>query len=540
MNRLIKNKTLVILLFLFVVSFVSNIFFYVSLTSKGVSFGDSWSRLNIARRVVDNLTPGLAQLGGVWLPFPQVLIVPFAAVDFLYYSGLASVIISALAFILAGLFIYKLLTGIAGSWVAGAIGLLIYVSNPNLLHLQSTAMSEPLFLCAVFGALYFIWKWIRGREVLDLIAGAFWIATATLTRYEGFFLLAGSIFIVALLTYIRTRKLAKVESILILFTTIAAFGVVLWCVYNAAIFGDALAWAKIYAGKRAIISSEELIISESVQAAKASQSTLTYFFRNLGHFGEAAVQMNGIFSALAGVVALFIVFITSLFCRIKKLNLEEVAILFLSSMTGLFIVFSGIRHEAIIQNPPLNLQFLFHKDLFSFSEYNIRYGLMALPFFIVFPAIVLSKIKILGHVFIGVLLVQPLFTLSGKVNAYYNIPQGMLRQRDDVGLALVDWFKSNYDGGLVLISANANDPLMYKFRIPYKNYIFEGTDKYWKESLVEPSKHAKYLVFKNAEMTSTGGFSDLVSYYLKDNSKLLEDYDEVYKDSGYLVYKLKI
>src|SRR5689334_14475746 len=33
-------------------------------------YGDAHSHLDIARRVFDNTTPGLAQLGGVWLPLP--------------------------------------------------------------------------------------------------------------------------------------------------------------------------------------------------------------------------------------------------------------------------------------------------------------------------------------------------------------------------------------------------------------------------------------------------------------------------------------
>ncbi|MDA6399016.1 hypothetical protein OSK33_24620, partial [Escherichia coli] len=33
-----------------------------------ISYGDAESHLNIAKRVVDSLTSGFAQLGGIWLP----------------------------------------------------------------------------------------------------------------------------------------------------------------------------------------------------------------------------------------------------------------------------------------------------------------------------------------------------------------------------------------------------------------------------------------------------------------------------------------
>ena len=52
-------------------------------------YDDSISHLRIARRVFDNTTPGLAQLGGVWLPLPHVLMLPFIWNDYLWRTGLA-------------------------------------------------------------------------------------------------------------------------------------------------------------------------------------------------------------------------------------------------------------------------------------------------------------------------------------------------------------------------------------------------------------------------------------------------------------------
>src|SRR5436190_16662701 len=35
--------------------------------------GDTYAHMLIARRLFDNATPGLAQLGGIWLPLPHLL-----------------------------------------------------------------------------------------------------------------------------------------------------------------------------------------------------------------------------------------------------------------------------------------------------------------------------------------------------------------------------------------------------------------------------------------------------------------------------------
>src|SRR5260370_28947433 len=45
--------------------------------------GDTYAHMLIARRLFDNATPGLAQLGGIWLPLPRLLMLPFIWNDYL-------------------------------------------------------------------------------------------------------------------------------------------------------------------------------------------------------------------------------------------------------------------------------------------------------------------------------------------------------------------------------------------------------------------------------------------------------------------------
>src|ERR1700752_4933709 len=56
------------------VSVVSFLFFY----QRGdvLLYGDAVAHINIARRVFDSKTPGLLQLGTVWLPLPHLLMIP--------------------------------------------------------------------------------------------------------------------------------------------------------------------------------------------------------------------------------------------------------------------------------------------------------------------------------------------------------------------------------------------------------------------------------------------------------------------------------
>src|SRR5450756_998371 len=52
-------------------------------------YSDAVRHLNIARRILDSRTPGIAQFGTVWLPVPHLLMQPFIYSDFLWQSGLA-------------------------------------------------------------------------------------------------------------------------------------------------------------------------------------------------------------------------------------------------------------------------------------------------------------------------------------------------------------------------------------------------------------------------------------------------------------------
>src|SRR5258708_3701734 len=61
--------------------------------SKGylLLYGDAVAHLGIARRIVDSHYPGIAQLGGVWLPLPHLLMLPFIGNMQMWQTGFAAV-----------------------------------------------------------------------------------------------------------------------------------------------------------------------------------------------------------------------------------------------------------------------------------------------------------------------------------------------------------------------------------------------------------------------------------------------------------------
>src|SRR5438874_13328348 len=69
-------------------------------------YGDAVAPINIARRVIDSRTPGLLQLGPVWLPLPHLLMLPFLVPKWMWRTGIGGSIPSMLAYVfsVAGIF----------------------------------------------------------------------------------------------------------------------------------------------------------------------------------------------------------------------------------------------------------------------------------------------------------------------------------------------------------------------------------------------------------------------------------------------------
>src|SRR5271154_2270207 len=62
-------------------------------------YGDAVAHINIARRVFDSRTPGLLQLGRVWLPLPHLLMIPFVLSKTLWQNGAGGSFPSMIAYI---------------------------------------------------------------------------------------------------------------------------------------------------------------------------------------------------------------------------------------------------------------------------------------------------------------------------------------------------------------------------------------------------------------------------------------------------------
>src|SRR5437879_6762427 len=86
-------------------------FFYYFRRGDVLLYGDAVAHINIARRVFDSRTPGLLQLGTVWLPLPHLLMIPFLISDEMWHSGVGGSIPSLVAYVLGVVGVFRLARG---------------------------------------------------------------------------------------------------------------------------------------------------------------------------------------------------------------------------------------------------------------------------------------------------------------------------------------------------------------------------------------------------------------------------------------------
>src|SRR4030042_1804782 len=232
-----KNELKIVLCTLGIISTASFIIFY--LNGLGLAYNDARSHLDIGRRVVEGLKPGLAQLGSVWLPLQHFLMIPTIWNVFMWHSGFSGALISMISFIGTGYLIYRYLQKMGVGMLGRLVGVFIFITNINILYLQSTAMTELLLIVTMLAGVYELMIWHNTDKILPLIKASFWIFLASLVRYDGWFLIAfGAVLIVVHTAKKRIYKIT--EGTLVFFSTLAALGIVLWFFWNLLIFKDPL------------------------------------------------------------------------------------------------------------------------------------------------------------------------------------------------------------------------------------------------------------------------------------------------------------
>lgn len=351
-------------------------FFYQLQHGNVLLYGDAVAHINIARRVFDSRTPGPLQLGTVWLPLPHLLMLPFLVSKKLWQTGIGGSVPSLLGYVLSVIGIFRLMQAVFGeacesssarfaSWLA--VG--IFAANPNLIYLQTTAMTEAVYLPLFIWAIVLFARGLRRCADNDAASGnadfvkcGLCLVGACLTRYDGW-LLSGVLSVLAIgLAFAGNFTALRRGAVKL--ALLAAAAPALWVGYNAAVYGNPLEFANGPYSARAI----EVRSNPPGMALHPGSGDLPVAFRYF--FKSAELNLAAGKLQVFWVVALLLgTGIVLLFQR----RLWPLLLLWIPVPFYMFsIAYSGVP--------------LFVPTWWPFSTYNVRYGIELLPAFAVMTA----------------------------------------------------------------------------------------------------------------------------------------------------------
>ncbi|HVF69629.1 MAG TPA: hypothetical protein VNA13_03625 [Xanthomonadales bacterium] len=500
-----KNSVSILVVLLAGLSIFNFIFYYFN--GMGLAYNDARSHLDIGRRVVENLKPGFAQLGSVWLPLPHLLMTLTVWNDFMWHSGLSGALQSMVAYVATGVLIYLFLRRLGVSMFGRLIGVAVFSLNLNIMYMQSTAMTELPLIALMMAGAYELMIWHQTEKIFNLIKAAFWIMLSTLIRYDGWFLFAFATALIFLRT-LKRRGYKTAEGVTVIFITLGGFGIFLWFFWNQMIFKDPL----FFAFSDFSANAQQKIIEEA--GALTTKNNLWYSIQSYLY----AVVYNSdfiifIFGAIGGMLLWFDK-------RIEKpMRYASLALLspLLFNIIALFLGHSVLYVQGLGGN----------------SWFNVRYGLTLVPTLAIFTGYFVSRAKAYRYVIIGLMLFVSVFGyINQEIVTLDDARIGLGGKNVTEVSSYLREYAANKEG-YVLLSVAKHDAIIFSSGLPMKRFIHEGTGDYWDLATAHPDRWARWIVLRSNDK------NDLTTKLVKHKKSFKENYKLVRDFPFAEVYELK-
>jgi hypothetical protein len=491
-------------------------FLFYSRHGDVLLYGDAVAHINIARRIFDSKTPGLLQLGTVWLPLPHLLIMPFIISERMWQSGSGGSMPSMAAYVFGVLGIFRLVRAAlsrnrevdgvakAGAWVAA----ILYGANPNLIYMQATAMGESLYLAFFIWALAYFIEFARplntGQANRSLTKCGLCLAGACLTRYDGWFL-AAVLVVYAVAVFPRLSRdttnapptfTLRSSQIIAKFVLIAAAAPLLWLAYNAVVYRNPLEFANGPYSAKAIERK-----TGTVNPAKGNLLAAGSYFLKAAELNVAEKNWQGwlwVALALTG----------SLAAAIRGRGRMALLLWVPLPFYALSVAYGSIP--------------IFVPSWWPFSNYNVRYGLQLLPAFAVFVpmgvSFIFQSVTKIPRVKaswgrwsdVATMFAISLLAASSYAAIWRADPicyrEAKLNMRGRVALdgQLAAWIKALPASSTLLMYLGEHVGALEQAGVPLRRVINEGNHRVWKQpvdpeglwerALADPAAYADYAV----------------------------------------------
>jgi hypothetical protein len=523
-------------------------------------YSDSISHLVRARQLVDYSSPGLEQIGTVWLPLPHLILLPFSLVDLFFKTGLAGTFVSLPSLAIAATIIYKIIkvqTNI--SWIA-ILGSSLFFLNPNILYLGITAMTEALFMLFFIVAVFYFQKSVlsgmystrqkhsdvssidihdpivrvRGlKKILgpehnsmisnNLLRCSFFIALATLCRYEAWpipvlltiFIIIRSMKEDGIDRGIEARVLNRERLMGGLVCIALSFsGIILWICYNWIYFNSPL----------------EFLFSPYYSAAAQAlegQNRDFLFLQPLNISSVYGINALVFFGPVTIVGAIFGCIIHRM-SKPLKLRSWELVLLFLAI-------------------PPLFslLTLVFGVGEMNYWWFNSRFMIMLSPLLILLLSALLKRIndkilrnkRILVYASFTIFLIYPVIILpiSGEIVTLVDAKNSMSYGTRPFAMDLANVLGRLYEGGKIFIvtgSAQQN-VIMQASGIPLANF-YTATEQFKTNHQLQQFKvDYNYVVLSKNPDADSRIYSN---FWTDRQDELRKYYDKAYENPSYILF----
>lgn len=494
-------------------------FFYQLRHGNVLLYGDAVAHINIARRVFDSRTPGPLQLGTVWLPLPHLLMLPFLVSKKLWTTGIGGSIPSLFGYVLSVAGICRLMQLVLdqanrgkaarfATWLA--VGIL--AANPNLIYLQTTAMTEAVYLpFFIWAVTFFARALLRCKAAdsahanSDLLKCGFCLLGASLTRYDGWLLSA--VLAILTLALVFAGNFASLRRGAVKLAILAVMAPALWIGYNAAVYGNPLEFANGPYSAKAI----ELRSNPPGKALHPGSHDLPVAFRYFFKAAELSLapsraQIFWVFAFLLGTAV----------CVFFQRALWPLLLLWIPvPFYMLSIAYSGVP--------------LFVPTWWPFSTYNVRYGIEMLPAFAAFTAVAAyglmrfvegtkTRAVIAGVFLVSIAGSYVQVFLAGPVS----LNEAVVNSRSRIGLEkqLASIISTLPPETTFLMYLGDHVGLFQRAGIPLSHIINEGNhrpwrrptdpDGLWEKALTHPAEYANIAIaFDNDPAAATANKAEL-------------------------------
>ncbi len=415
-------------------------------------YGDAESHLDIARRVIDSRTPGWDQIGTAWLPLPHLLMLPLVGNDRLWRSGLAGAIPSAACFVLAGLFLFAAVKRVFGSVPCAAAAVACFALNPNLLYLQSIPMTEAVLAASLMALLYCTIAFQQTQKYRFVAGAGLASMAASLTRYEGWFLIP----FVALFFLLAARKHRLFCAAA--FSILASLAPLAWMAYNYWFYSNPI---EFYNGP---------------YSAKAIQGSASY--PGVHDWAKAWLYYRTAVELCAGMAVIWVAALGLLFALGKRAWWP----LLLLALPPAFYVWSV--HSSGVP--------IFVPTLWTKSYYNTRYALSAWPLiaFCAGAAVLLAPVRLRSIAAVAVALVASvpwLFHPHPENWICWKESQVNSEARRAWTRQSAEFLKANYRTGTGIFGTLGDvGGIFREAGIPFREVLQEGNEPAWQAAVARP------------------------------------------------------